>query len=538
LRSGYGGDRVRVALGSCHGNLSIVLHVPFFMRYFIILLLRFLFFVPTSFQSLLCVPPLLCCLACVMATSSGKVAVPPSRLRLSADLQLAVPTAGQFHELLVCVGQVALQYYALVRAYSIVCGPGPEGGSRVQKGRHNALVRELLLEYHKPIDDAVYTLFDSRLRLRVGKQVPGSSKPVWDEAGGVKSSPLSLIFMREHCSFKTPFSSILYDSSQGSWFNSADPADERVDEATKAAFVLLKEKVLEFARRRKLAVLPSPPGQWWVSFACDVVDVASPQAAAGSSPRTKKSPALFFNAESLSIAGSLASAFQSASAPAVVAPPVGIPVLLKVVERSFDTDRPNHGDCLIVADELAVQALKAGKETKVASRFDCNALGLRMGGSFPKYVHKSSWQTVVDSRERSLKVEAKRRCVTSDFSFNALGQSEDGKNYFQFCTNYETQRIVFPLDEVTPVALNCYCDVDFTDVTVVDDVRRDVMYLREKLGKKRKDVGYDTVELQRKYRNLAKEVNKRGRSDGPHLAIYLDSSGRLFHANEEDPLAF
>lgn len=227
--------------------------------------------------------------------SPSKVPVIVTRQRLNAELHPPIPKAGQFHEVCVCVGKIALQYFALARAYSILCGPAPVGGTLMQKGRHNAMVRELMMHFHSAMDNAVYVKFDSRQRLLVGKQVANSNNPVWDEADGAKSSPLSLVFMREHCSFKTDFSSVLYNSAATSWFNSSGPTDARIDPETKTVFVRLRQKVKEFAELHNVAILPSVPGQWWFSFARDAVD-ASGVASALTSPslsvavKAKRSP--------------------------------------------------------------------------------------------------------------------------------------------------------------------------------------------------------------------------------------------------------
>jgi hypothetical protein len=461
--------------------------------------------------------------------SPSKVPVIVTRQRLNAELHPPIPKAGQFHEVCVCVGKIALQYFALARAYSILCGPAPVGGTLMQKGRHNAMVRELMMHFHSAMDNAVYVKFDSRQRLLVGKQVANSNNPVWDEADGAKSSPLSLVFMREHCSFKTDFSSVLYNSAASSWFNSSGPSDARIDPETKTVFVRLRQKVKEFAELHNVAILPSVPGQWWFSFARDAVD-ASGVASALTSPslsvavKAKRSPpsSLIFNSESLSLAGSFAAASQVPSVPPAVV------VAATSSKESFNEDRPRFGVCQD-SDPRAVLALKAEKVSKAKELYDCNALGLREGGRFPRYANKDSWQGVVDARVSALKVEAKRRRVTADFVFNALGETRDGKNFFQFCSHFEFQRSVFPHDEVTQLSLTAYDDLP-SESSVLHEVKADVVHLRKMLGRKEKEVADDTELLVRDYRRLAKSANKRAREEGVDLGIYLTESGLLWTA--------
>lgn len=486
--------------------------------------------------------------------SPGKVPVPPTRQRLNDELQPPVPRFGQFYEVCLCVGEVALQYYALARAYSIVCGPSPVAGTRVHKGRHNALVRELMLEYHKSMDDTVFSPFDSRRRLLVGKQTVGSQKPVWDFADAEKSTSLSLVFMREHCSFKNDFSSILYDAGDSSWFHATGTADDCIDPATKAAFVGLRQKVVEYAERNSIVILPSIPGQWWLTFARDAVEdssAASSPLSLASSPTSKKSPSFLFNKDSVSLASSFAAAFQTQLSPVSAPPLVGSgptvlasnrgpqssAVISSVEVRSgppirealnFETDRPRFAECQL-ADGRALKAIRESRKSEASKVYDCNALGLTAGGNFPSCARKGGWQAVVDARIHSLKVESKRKRVNSEFRFNALGETEDGKSFFQFCTNFTLQRSVYHHDEITLLALEPYGN---SSTVSSRSLKRDITYLREKLGKKTKTLDDDTDELLSAYRKLAKAANKRVKEEGDDLGIYLTKWGLIWHAGE------
>jgi len=485
--------------------------------------------------------------------SPGKVPVPPTRQRLNDELQPPVPRFGQFYEVCLCVGEVALQYYALARAYSIVCGPSPAAGSRVHKGRHNALVRELMQEYHKPMDERVYVPFDSRRRLLVGKQTVGSQKPVWDFADAEKSSSLSLVFMREHCSFKNDFSSILYDAGDSSWFHARGTAD-CIDPASKAAFIGLRQKVVEYAERNSIVILPSTPGQWWLTFARDAVEdssAASSPLSLASSPTSKKSPSFLFNKDSVSLASTFAAAFQTQLPPASAPPLVGsgptVPASNQGPQRSavsssvevrsgppirnalnFESDRPSFAECQVAVGRV-LKAIRKSKVSEAHSFFHCNALGLTAGGNFPSCAKKGGWQAVVDARIRSLKVESKRKRVNSEFRFNALGETEDGKSFFQFCSNYALQRSVFPHDEVTLLALEPFGN---SSAVSSRSLKRDVAYLREKLGKEPKTLDDDTDELLGAYRKLAKAANKRVKEEGDDLGIYLTKWGLIWHTGE------
>ena len=460
--------------------------------------------------------------------SPSKLPLPFTRERLNAELHPPVPKFGQFFEVCRCVGQVALQYYALARAYSILCGPAPVGGSLTQKGRHNALVRDLMRHFHGRMDDAVFVPFESRQRLLAGKQVSNSNMPVWDDSQGEKTSPLSLVFMREHCSFKADFTSILYDSSETSWFHATFPSSTCVAAETKEVFVALRKKVLAYAELQDIVVVPPTTGQWWVTFARDAVDAGSP---ASSSPpsasRKSAAPPLVFSSEAFSLAGSFAAAVQDPTS-ASVAVPDAVPSSPSVlVERR--KDRPSYLACQ-KSDELAPDALKKGKVSKARARYDCNALGLREGGQFPKYVDNERWQAVVDNRIETLGVESKRRRVLSKFIFNALGETKKGKSYFMFCSNFVFQRSVFPHDEVTPLAVAPFSASP--DAVVLDKIRADVALLRSKLGKKLKDLSDDAEVLLSDYRKLAEQANKRAKDAGEDFGIKVTSSGTIWRVGE------
>ena len=100
------------------------------------------------------------------------------------------------------------------------CGPPPKGGTNQLKGYHNSIVRDLLRKYHGALDERVYPLGDTHMRLLVGKQKEDSCQPVWDTTESEKRGTLSNIIVKERSVlFKSEeFAKIIYESSPTSWF--------------------------------------------------------------------------------------------------------------------------------------------------------------------------------------------------------------------------------------------------------------------------------------------------------------------------------
>jgi hypothetical protein len=161
-------------------------------------------------------------------------------------------------------------------------------------------------------------------------------------------------------------------------------------------------------------------------------------------------------------------------------------------------------------EDLALLALR--KPQKAAVIFDCNALGEREDGSFPRYAHEDQWPSVVEARKDALMVEAKRAAVRNSFVFNALGRTVEGDSIFKFCSNYAFQRDSFHVDEVTLINPTVYDDVSF--MFFGDDIRKEVRHLRTTLGKRERDLEHKSEsELRALFGELVKKVNKRAKKE-------------------------
>jgi len=453
---------------------------------------------------------------------SSRVVVTKTRAHLNAALVPVVPSKGQFLQVCVCVGvEPAVHYYQLARGYSLVCGPPPSSGVLAQVGTHNSLVRALLQYYHADLDDRVFVPFNTTSRLSVGKQVDKSLAPVWNHAEAPKAHSLSSSFLRDMLSFKAPFLPILYDASPTSWFNAVDNASGAVEPAMKKVLLDLQQNVVAYAQKLNIAIAPPKEGEWWVSFERDN---------APSTPTSSKKPMASFQIEagalSLSKAFSSSSSAvrpvaQSASAP-IVPPP-----LPRVPAVDFSRDRPRFAECIqqaVVLETAAVAALK--KPDKAASRFECNALGLREDGSVPRHAREEQWLLVVEARKTALMVEASRKCVVSDFIFNAQGLTADGESFFKFCTNYDVQREAYSVDEVTTINLDVYDGVDYT--YFADDMRKEVRLLRTTLGKRSRDLDdCSEEEIRSQFKKFARKVNKKAKKDGGGVGVYVTKHGEL-----------
>jgi hypothetical protein len=444
-----------------------------------------------------------------MATSPNRIVVLKTRSHLNAALQPTVPTRGQFYELATCVGvKSAIHYFQLARGYSLVCGPPPSSGVLAQVGTHNSLVRSLLQHYHPDLDDRVFVPFNTTKRLSVGKQILNSGVPVWNLAEASKAHSLAASFLRDELAFKIPFASILYDSSPESWFHaSSDLGYVCVDKDLKSTLLNLRKNVLDYAKAFAIAVLPSPPEQWWVSFERDTA-VSTPL-----SPK-KGRPLLQIDAAALSLSAAFSE--TSGGSRAVPAAPPAAVQSKPTDQRStvdFTRDRPRYAECVQkgpLLEDLALLALR--KPQKAAVIFDCNALGEREDGSFPRYAHEDQWPSVVEARKDALMVEAKRAAVRNSFVFNALGRTVEGDSIFKFCSNYAFQRDSFHVDEVTLINPTVYDDVSF--MFFGDDIRKEVRHLRTTLGKRERDLEHKSEsELRALFGELVKKVNKRAKKE-------------------------